>query len=130
MATLVAVAALGVRTAMIMNNTIHSMYAAWWVGDMVVEHLRANNDNWPRNWDDLKDDYDTCVSNSGSAPWGFDELKSRVRIDWNADANILVSQQTNGEPEFEAIWLDRGSNASWANSEPNQIVLNYLNRDR
>ena len=129
-ATLVTVAAIGVSTVIGMKNTIRNAYAVWWVGDMVVEHLKANNDEWPRGWDELLDDYDTCVATVGAAPWEFDELRRRVRIDWNADTNLLASQQTDGEPEFKAIWLADGTSSSWTDAEPNQIVLNYLNRNR
>lgn len=123
-----AIVAFGISTLMEVNNTIRNAYAGWWVGDMVVEHLRANNDEWPKNWDDLTDDYQTCVANAGAQPWGFDELRNRVKIDWNAVPTDLAQQQSDGEPEFNVIWLSNGTNASWADAEPNEIVLRYLNR--
>jgi hypothetical protein len=120
--------AFAVSSVMQMNNTIRNAYAGWWVGDMVVEHLRANNDNWPKNWDDLTDDYQTCVANTGAQPWEFDELRNRVKIDWDADPTELVEQQSEGKPQFKVIWLADGTNASWTDAEPNEIVLRYLNR--
>jgi len=111
-----------------MNSTVRNAYAGWWVGDMVVEHLRANNDVWPKNWDELTDDYQTCVANAGAQPWEFEELRNRVEIDWNADPNVLVEQHANGEPEFNVIWLSDGTNASWVDADPNEIVLRYLTR--
>lgn len=104
-------------------------YTAWWVGDMVVNHLRTNDDRWPRNWDELKDDYQDCVKRSGQ-PWTFDELKRRVLIDWDADPNQLLTRQANGIPQFRAIWLTDGSGSHWESHEPNQIVLDYLNQRR
>ena len=79
-AALVAVVAFGVGTVIGTMNTIRNAYAVWWVGDMVVEHLDANNNQWPQSWEDLADDYDTCVANAGASPWQFEELKSRVRV--------------------------------------------------
>ena len=128
----VAIAALfafAVSGLMQINNTIRNAYAGWWVGDMVVEHLRANNDEWPKNWDDLTDDYQTCIANAGAQPWDFDELRNRVKIDWNADPVKLAEQQSGSEPGFNVIWLADGTNASWADAEPNEIVLRYLNRN-
>ena len=123
---IVAVVAFGVSMVNRIDNTIRNAYALWWVGDMVVEHLDANNDEWPQGWDELLDDYDTCAAKAGAAPWKFAELKRRVRIDWKADAKQLVTQQANGEPEFKAIWLADGTTGNWADAEPNQIVLDYL----
>jgi len=126
-AALVAVVAFGVGTVIGTMNTIRNAYAVWWVGDMVVEHLDANNNQWPQSWEDLADDYDTCVANAGASPWQFEELKSRVRVDWNANTNDLISRQSSGEPDFKVIWLADGTSGSWAGAEPNQIVLDYLN---
>ena len=120
--------AFAVSTVMQMKNTIRNAYAGWWVGDMVVEHLRANNNEWPECWDDLLDDYQTCIANAGAQPWEFDELRNRVKIDWDANPGELAVQQSNGEPEFKVIWLTDGTTTSWADAEPNEIVLKYLNR--
>ncbi len=124
------VVAFGISTVIGVKNAIRNSYAVWWVADMVVEHLDANDDEWPKDWGDLRDDYQTCVINARAQPWEFDELKRRVGIDWNAEPIDLVARQINGEPEFRAIWLADGSNSNWADAEPNQIVLDYLNRKK
>jgi hypothetical protein len=124
------VLALCVSAVIGVSNTIHNAYSAWWVADMVVEHMDANDNKWPKGWDDLLDDYRTCVANTGAQPWEFEELKKRVEIDWNANPHDLVSQQSNGKPKFVAIWLKGGFSSNWAGAEPNQIVLDYLNRQQ
>jgi hypothetical protein len=110
------------------NQTIRNSYAVWWVGDMVVEHMRANDGQWPQNWDDLRDDYQTCVKRSGQ-PWQFDELKRRVKIKWDANPNDLLVDQSDGVPNFRVIWLSDGTDSHWSHQEPNQIVLDYLNQN-
>lgn len=94
---------------------------------MVVSHLDANNNQWPVSWKELRDDYDTCVSRNGSQPWAFDDLRSLVSVDWAADPDDLIQRQTDGNPEFRVIWIKSGGETTWADKEPNQIVLNYLN---
>ena len=125
---LAAVAAFIISGTLQIKNTIRNGYSQWWVADMVVQHLDANSNQWPRNWDDLRDDYQTCVTNARAQPWEFRELQSRVEIDWGANPDELLDQQTDGAPNFRAIWLADGTRSSWGGREPNQIVLDYLNR--
>lgn len=108
------------------KQTTHNAYAVWWVADMVVFHMQANNGQWPKNWDELRDDYQTCVQRSGQ-PWQFDELKRRVKVDWSANPDDLIKQQTSGLPDFHVIQSADGSNSHWLHKEPNQIILDYLN---
>jgi hypothetical protein len=122
-----AVVALGFSYAIRVNQMSRDSYAVWWVADMCVEHMATNNGDWPRNWDDLRDDYQACVARSGQ-PWSFDELSARVAIDWDADPHRLASLAANSGAmrDFRVIWLRNGSDAHWEGSEPNQIVLDYI----
>ncbi|MEX2308221.1 MAG: hypothetical protein WD738_11540 [Pirellulales bacterium] len=105
---------------------VRNAYAVWWVADMVVEHLKANNGAWPRNWDELRDDYQTCVERSGQ-PWSFEELQNRVAIDWRADPSQLAALANRDfTPPFCVIWLSDGTNSHWEHAEPNQIIADYL----
>lgn len=107
------------------SQKTRNAYAVWWVGDMVVEHMESNQGKWPTNWEELRDDYQTCAKRSGQ-PWRFDDLKRRVTIDWEVDPQILISHQDSGQPEFRVIYLTDGSDTHWQNKEPNQMVLDYL----
>ncbi|MCH2202852.1 MAG: hypothetical protein MK102_12845 [Fuerstiella sp.] len=44
-----------------LNEQIRNAYVVGWVAEMVVEHLKANNNQLPKNWDDLRDDYRTRI---------------------------------------------------------------------
>ena len=102
-----AVLSYGAYTLYETRETIHNAYAVWWVGDMVVEHMAANDGQWPDSWEELRDDYQTCVNRSGQ-PWQFAELRDRVTIDWDVVPGDLVEQQTNAIPDFRVIWLRDG----------------------
>jgi hypothetical protein len=107
------------------NEGIRNSYAVWWVADMVIEHLKANDNAWPKGWDDLRKPYETCVLRSGR-PWSFDELRDRVDVDWGADAKSrLTTDQTT-----RVIWLRDGTNAYWENHEPNRLIREYLTRGK
>ena len=108
------------------NQTIRDSYAVWWVADMVIEHLHANNDAWPTSWDDLRDDYQTCVNRSGQ-PWQFAELRTRVAVDFAVDSQQLndrIRQQE--QPDFRVIWLQDGSDVHWQSREPNTMIFDYF----
>jgi hypothetical protein len=107
-------------------ESVRNAYAVWWVADMVVEHLKANGGAWPQSWDDLRDDYHTCVKRSGQ-PWSFEELRSRVVIDWRAEPSELAALANQGsDARFRVIWLKDGSNSHWEHAEPNRIIADYL----
>jgi hypothetical protein len=93
---------------------------------MVVMHMQANDGQWPANWDDLRDDYQTCVERSGK-PWTFTELSQRVVVDWEADPHQLLKQSMGHETApFRVITLSDGTTSHWDSHEPNQIVFDYL----
>ena len=128
MLILVAVAAVvsfAVATMLGINNTIRGSYAVWWVADMCIEHMKANDGDWPRNWDDLRDDYQTCVARSGQ-PWTFDELSSRVEVDWDANPIGLLPLSDDSAVNLRVIWLRNGSDSHWSGREPNTMILDYL----
>ena len=94
---------------------------------MVTEHLKANENDWPQSWDDLRDDYETCVARSGQ-PWTFDEIRHRVTIDFNVNTNeLLENGRELTEPNFSVIRLSDGTDSHWEGREPNLIIFNYLN---
>lgn len=112
-----------------LGSSIRDMYAVWWVGDMIVLHLEKTEDHWPRCWDDLKDDYDTCVARAGQ-PWTFQELRDRVEIDWKANVDDLraVPPDSSGDVPFRVVRLRSGRKGYWAGREPNRMIHRYLQK--
>ena len=109
------------------NRTIRTSYAVWWVADMVIVHLETNDGKWPTGWDELRDDYDICVTRSGQ-PWTFEELQKRVHVDFDVNTCDLVeSARGKTVPEFRVIYASDGSNAHWSGQEPNTKLLDYFN---
>jgi hypothetical protein len=109
-----------------MDNTIRNSYAQWWVADMVTLHLSENEQQWPRSWSELRDDYDLCVKRSGKS-WTFEDLSARVTVDWSIDTDTLRSlPSNNARPPFRVIWATDGSSAHWESREPNAMIAEYL----
>lgn len=108
------------------NETVRNSYAVLWVANMVVEHMKGNDNQWPSDWDELRDDYKTCTDRSGT-PWAFEDLSSRTQIDWEAvPADLLAQSDGQATPRFRVITLTDGTDSHWESSEPNQIILDYL----
>jgi hypothetical protein len=117
----------GAWTVYLALESVHNAYAVWWVADMVVEHMKANDGAWPNDWDDLRDDYETCTARSGR-PWSFEDLSTRVTVDWHAQPSRLAEQaRRDSVSPFRVIWLANGSESHWEGMEPNQIIVRYLN---
>jgi hypothetical protein len=107
-------------------NAIGDAYAGWWVADMVIEHMETHDGAWPRGWDDLREPYETCVRRSGQ-PWTFEQLRSRVDVDWGADPVQLAASLGDGPgPPFRVIWLRSGGHNHWEGREPNRMIYDYL----
>jgi len=93
---------------------------------MVTLHLTENEQQWPRSWSDLRDDYDACANRSGK-PWTLEELSTRVTVDWSIDTDSLRTlPSNNGRPPFRVIWPTDGSSAHCEDREPNAMITEYL----
>ncbi len=109
------------------NQNLRNSYTAWWAAEMVIEHMTANDNQWPASWDDLRDDYEACAKRSGR-PWTFEEIQSRVTIDFTVDGKALcATAATLSRPSFRVIWLSDGSDSHWESHKPNTMILNYIN---
>lgn len=116
----------GVVLHRVTSSTVPNSYAVWWVADLVILHMEANEGAWPTGWDDLQDDYVTATETSGE-PWTFESLQERVQVDWDADPDVLArATPSDDEPPFRVIWLRDGGGEHWAGQEPNQMILEYL----
>ena len=102
-------------------------YAQEWVGGIVVDYLRQNDDRWPRSWEDLRPIYEQHVEEVGNRPWTFEELQSRVVVQWDVDVTQLrKASSVDAGPPFSVIRLRDGTNTHWSGFEPNEMVRQYL----
>ena len=109
------------------TETTRDAYAVYWVAEMVIGHLDANNGKWPTGWDELHDDYQRCFNSVGGIPWRFEELSTRVGIDWAVNPSELKALANgNGKSQVRVIWLTDGRQAYWEGQEPNRMILDYL----
>jgi hypothetical protein len=94
-------------------------YASDWTSIFVIDHLRTSGD-WPKGWDDLRDEYDRLAPASHYA-WTFEELQTLVWFDWNAEPDVVRT----AEPPQEIFRLTSGRKVSF-NGNPNELIREYL----
>jgi hypothetical protein len=105
---------------------VPNAYALEWAAVLVIEHMAANQNRWPNSWADLKDEYDRQVASGHQPAPAWQELQSRVQIDWNVDVDSLAKADSKNDPPFRAFWLSDGTNTHWEGFEPNRNVFEYL----
>ena len=98
-----------------------SAYAARLVAQMCVEHMKANAIAWPKNWDELEDDFETIVARSGQT-LTFADLRERVDVDWNVNPN----EAELGIDAKPVVWVASDPSATFYGLHPNEIVSRYL----
>lgn len=101
-----------------------STYAARLVAQMCVRHLQSNQLAWPRNWEELRDEFDPCLARSGQT-WTFEDLQERVAVDWNWDAKAR-HDETPDSPADPIIWVASDPDFRFYGMTPSDIVLGYL----
>jgi hypothetical protein len=104
-----------------LNEEIQDAYAVSWVSNMVISYMKANGNAWPKSWEDLRKPYETMAEKVGR-PWSFEQLQSRVEVDWKVDPKTLIE----GDDSKRVIWLRSGTEAHWESREPNEIIREYL----
>ena len=111
---------------------IADAYAKWDAGTLLIEHMETHEGKWPAGWEDLRECYGRLSGEGRKAEkpiWSasFEEIRSRIGIDWEADPGKLVSAQSDGAREpFRVVWALSGNSMVWSGAEPNQMILDYL----
>jgi hypothetical protein len=110
---------------------LQDAYAKWDAATLVIEFMDTHDGRWPRGWEDLRGTYSELQQRTGHrymhTALTFDEFRSRVGIDFQADpAKLAMMPENREDAPFRVIWAASGNTTTWSGAEPNQIVLEYL----
>jgi hypothetical protein len=95
--------------------------------DLVIEHMKANNGDWPRSWEELHKTYSSLQEKN----WRFrqvrwEEYPQRVGIDFTADPFELATRQERpDEAPLHVIW-SRAHPSARSPVHPEERLLDYL----
>ncbi|OHB66686.1 MAG: hypothetical protein A2V70_14285 [Planctomycetes bacterium RBG_13_63_9] len=93
---------------------------------MVIEYLKANGGAWPRNWDDLRNCYETARNDQGRHYCSFEQARACMAVDFEADPKVLAQAKSlHGERPFCVVYQRHGRTGEgpW---DPNQRIFRYL----
>ena len=102
-------------------DSAQSTYAARLVARMCVEHMKTNGNEWPRNWEELRDDFGPCLARSGQT-WTFADLSRRVGVDWNVNPKVC-QLSADSKP---VVWVASDPTTTFHGIHPNEIISKYL----
>ena len=56
-------------------------YGIEWTSIFIVEHMENSEGQWPRGWEDLRDEFQH--HGEGHYAWTFEELQPLVEVRWD-----------------------------------------------
>jgi len=74
-------------------NHIDDAYAQWGAVDMVIDYMEDHDGEWPVDWDSLAPYF--ARNNGRVSGWSYSKFRSRVFIDFTADAGALRDLATD-----------------------------------
>ncbi len=109
------------------EQAVMNAYRVWGTGDMLVEYMKQNNDEWPTGWNDVKEFMaENSFQHAGMS--SFEEVRSNIEIDFSFDpASVDTSIDFDeSQPAFRAVWLRNGKTTHYEGTGPNEIIFRYL----
>ena len=116
----------GVRFVIGVLQVPRNAYATWDGACLVIDHMRRNNNEWPKDWKELGA---TLSIGGGVTRNGLtiEDLRQRLLIDFDVKSeNLTRATIVNGRPDFRVIRLRNGNDTHWEHAEPNTLVYEYL----
>lgn len=101
-------------------------YAGLQTAAMIIEYLKANDDAWPDDWEDLRRVYPAAVKPNGNHYCSFELARGCMEIDFEADpVELAKARPQPGELPFRVVSPvdDEARPGGW---EPNQRIFEYL----
>jgi len=106
---------------------LRQAYAAWDTGILLVEYLKAHDDQWPKSWDDLltvmdgKTECDFFLRGRGSLDRDYAvSLREKVAIDWNFDPKSPGQTQPVTRQDGQPFPV------KWQGADPNKMIRDHL----
>ena len=94
---------------------------------MVVKHMEDNDGRWPRNWQALKPYYQ---QSGGGVGWSFAKYKSRIWIDFGADADELRRMSLNSDRATFRVIRATQSWGVYLGDDPNTRLWKYFRAEK
>ena len=101
------------------SSIVRDAYASDWSTDFLLLHLQANDYQWPKSWEDLRDEHASRYPKP--CPFTFKEIQDRVDLRFDIDTETIAQS----EPPVVFFRLKSGISASYG-GDPNERVKQYF----
>ena len=118
---------LGIFAYQAFQDIGYTVYLPCGAADLVIEHMKANNGAWPRNWEELHRTFLLVEERNGIfRGFRWNDYPRRVGIDFRVDpAKLATAKVRPGERPFHVIWSLAIPDAK-SPVDPNRILFEYL----
>ena len=116
-----------VRVVNSVQGVVADAYRVWGTGDLLVDYMNANNQQWPASWRQLEAFY-AGRTRTYTIIESFDDIQDHIEIDFTFDPASVALDHPDDDPPFRAVWLRNGTNSAYVGAGPNEIVYAHLKR--
>lgn len=102
LAAIACVLAFGIYIGFKFVEAVRPRYAVQWTSEFIIEHLKNNDNQWPTDWEDLRDEYESMAPREHYA-WSFDELQLLVDVRWNISSPDEMETLGNAMQNFVSV---------------------------
>lgn len=107
------------------EDSVKDYQAPLWAGELLVEHLQANEDRWPASWDELRVTSDALVARGWTGQlYPFDDLRARVTVEFAISSRDIAASA--GAPRL--ILPAKDPDVEYDGDDPNIRVHEYLRK--
>ena len=126
----IAIFALGLTTWRVGLQVLqvpNDAYAMWAAGDVLIDYMNANNNQWPQSWDELAK-FHTASAKQATMVGPFSEMQRRINIDFTFDPISFTERLSQKDVVLgrRVVTLKRGGDTHWSGREPNQRIFDHL----
>src|SRR5690606_36269821 len=107
-------------------GAIRDAYAGLQLSAMLVEYMKANDDQWPRDWEDLRPYYAVALENGGSDYCTFDQIRACMWVDFSVDPSRIRDALNDSEEPSDRFISPRNGPTDWGGWQPNRAILRHI----
>ena len=107
------------------TGAIRDAYGGLQLSSMLIEYMKHNNGDWPRNWNDLHPYYASALAN-GSDYCTFEVLKESMDVDFTVNVRDVAADDRIGVNRVPRFICPKAGETTWGGWHPNLNILSYI----
>jgi len=121
--TIVAVVVVAVVAANRIMERSNEMYAKWHMGDLLVDYLRDNDNQWPDSWEQLEDRFDDYFMGG----YSYEEIQTLLCVDFSVSEEFICNHlEEIRAGKIKLVWSRSGDDSHYEGAGSNEIIADYF----